>query len=182
MQMVLERCEGRFQARWCPQLLADGSETQFGRHKLFVKQPGVRPTRKFETKFRASSKIAKAGGIYGFERIRFIIKGRRRRFAPSGSVDGLRPATDLMKGNIYKVTTRGICWTRRVGPDASRIVFSDECPWPNWSGEKGKDAVFVKRLVGVRRVWFYVIRTRVRLPCVAMCCSDASAWMRLMRC
>ena len=80
----------------------------------------------------------------------------------SGSVDGLRPSTDLMKVNTCKVTTRGrVYWTRRSAPEIrleSCLVTSR--PWPSSClvVRRGRGRRFEQRLVGVTRDWLYVLQ------------------------
>ena len=115
-----------------------------------------------DEKFAAyAAKIAKAGRRSTDLResvllSRDVSEGLRR----SGSVDGLRPSTGRMKGNIYKVTTRGrVCWTPKNGPEmrlASCLVTSR--PWPSSCLVRRRRTLFEKRLVGVTRDWLYVLQ------------------------
>jgi hypothetical protein len=144
--------------------LADGTETQFGRHKLFVKQPEVyaQLEKVRDEKFAAyAAKIAKAGRRSTDLREsvllsrdvarRFSAIGKRRR---ASSVDRPYEGEYLQSDDARK----GLLDAKKRAKDSSRIVFSDEQTVAQLvSGEK-KDAVFEKRLVGVTRDWLYVLQ------------------------
>ena len=54
---------------------------------------------------------------------------------------------------------KGLLDAKKRARDTSRIVFSDEQTVAQFvSGEKGKEAVFERRLVGVTRDWLYVLQ------------------------
>jgi hypothetical protein len=144
--------------------LADGTETQFGRHKLFVKQPEVyaQLEKVRDEKFAAyAAKIAKAGRRSTDLREsvllsrdvarRFSAIGKRRR---ASSVDRPYEGEYLQSDAARK----GLLDAKKRARDTSRIVFSDEQTVAQLvSGEK-KEAVFEKRLVGVTRDWLYVLQ------------------------
>mmetsp|Transcript_23192 Transcript_23192/g.71334 ORF Transcript_23192/g.71334 Transcript_23192/m.71334 type:complete len:942 (+) Transcript_23192:1805-4630(+) len=146
--------------------LADGSETQFGRHKLFVKQPEVyaQLEKVRDEKFASyAAKIAKAGRRSTDLREsvllsrdvarRFSAIGKRRR---ASSVDRPYEGEYLQSDDARK----GLLDAKKRAKDTSRIVFSDEQTVAQLvsGGEKGKEAVFEKRLVGVTRDWLYVLQ------------------------
>ena len=164
--------------------LADGTETQFGRHKLFVKQPEVyaQLEKVREEKFAAyAAKISKAGRraadlkesvlLSRDVSRRFTSIGKRRR---ASSVD--RPyAGEYLHSDAAR---KGLIDAKKRAKDSSRVVFSDQQTVTQLvKGATGP--VFEKRLVGVTRDWLYVLqdegpgsmrryvlKRRVRLDCI----------------
>ena len=152
--------------------MADGSETQFGRHKLFVKQPEVyaQLEKVRDEKFAAyAAKIAKAGRRSTDLRESVLLsRDVSRRFASIGKRRRASSVDRPYEGEYLQsdAARKGLLDAKKRARDASRIVFSDEqtvCRrtrvWePGEKRQEARRAPFEKRLVGVTRDWLYVLQ------------------------
>jgi len=145
--------------------LADGSQTQYGRHKLFVKQP---ETYAALEKARDEKMAAYAGRIARASRQsrdmrEFVVLARdvSKRFAQAGkrrrasSVDRPYSGDYLREAHARK----GLADVMKRAKDASRLVFADGQTVTQLVGDK-KEASFAPRLVAVSKEHLYVLEDK----------------------